>query len=193
MTVSVQNFTQLVQNQVAVIQGTAKTLLDFTVGSILRAFVEGMAGVALFLQALALQVAALTRAATSTGSDLDSYFADFGFARLAAVGSTGTLTFSRFTTTLAVNLPVGAVAQSFDGSQQFTVQADPTNGAFSALDELVQHRGWYGIAERPRNFGEQGSRHKRRCWHHLPDRHHGARPRPGDQRGGVLRRCRSRV
>ena len=132
MTISVQNFVTLVENQVAAIQGFCATLVNFTVGSILRAVVESNAAQGLFLQAQALQVAALTRAATSQGPDLDSFFADFGFDRDPATGSTGQETFTRFTPTLQAQLPVDTVVQSFDGSQQFTVQADPTNGAYNA-------------------------------------------------------------
>ena len=132
MTISVQNFVTLVENQVAAIQGFCATLVNFTTGSILRALVESNAAQGLFLQAQALQVAALTRAATSQGSDLDSFFADFGFTRLAATGSAGQETFTRFTPTLQAQLPVGCVVQSFDGSQQFTVQADTTNASYNA-------------------------------------------------------------
>ena len=132
MAVSVQNFVTLVENQVAAIQGFCATLLDFTVGSILRALVESNAGQGLFLQAQALQVAALTRAATSQGADLDSFFGDFGFTRLPASGSTGQETFTRFTPTQQVQLPVGTVVQSFDGSQQFAVLPDTTNAAYSS-------------------------------------------------------------
>jgi uncharacterized phage protein gp47/JayE len=146
MAVSVQNFVTLVENQVAAAQGFCKTLIDFTIGSILRALVEANAAQGLFLQAQALQVAALTRAATSQGSDLDSFFADFGFERLAASFSSGNVTFARFTYTAQALLSVGAIVQSFDGSQQFTVLADPTNAAYNAsLSAYVVPAGTPGI------------------------------------------------
>jgi len=132
MAVSVQSFTQFVENQVAAIQGYCASLLDFTVGSILRAFVEATAAMGLFLEAVALQVAALTRAQTSNGPDLDSFYAQFNFARLAATVSSGSVTFSRFTNTAQALIPVGTIVQSFDGSQQFKVVADATNAAYSA-------------------------------------------------------------
>jgi uncharacterized phage protein gp47/JayE len=131
MAVSVQSFTQFVENQVAAIQGYCATLLDFTVGSILRAFVEATAAMGLFLEAVALQVAALTRAQTSNGPDLDSFYAQFNFTRLAATVSSGNVTFSRFTNTAQALIPVGTIVQSFDGSQQFQVVADTTNAAYS--------------------------------------------------------------
>lgn len=131
MAVSVQSFVQLVENQVAAAQGYCATLLDFTVGSILRAVFEAASAVYLFLQAQALQVAALTRAQTSFGADLDSFFAQFGFSRLPPGSSSGAVVFSRFTATQQAIIPVGTVVQSFDGSQQFRVVADTTNGSYN--------------------------------------------------------------
>ena len=61
---------------------------------------------ALWLQYLALLVLNVTRLATSSGSDCDSFGADFGFARLPPVAATGTVTFSRYTNTLAAFIPV---------------------------------------------------------------------------------------
>ena len=132
MAVSVQSFTQLVENQVAAIQGYCSALLDFTIGSVLRALVEAVGSVALFLQAEALQVAALTRAATSNGTDLDSFFAQFGFTRLQPTNSVGAVTLSRFTASQQATVPVGTLVQSFDGSQQFTIVADTTNTSYNA-------------------------------------------------------------
>ena len=132
MAVSVQSFTQFVENQVAAIEGYCSTLLDFTVGSILRAFVEATASCGLFLEAVALQVAALTRAQTSNGSDLDSFYAQYSFNRLPATGSSGSVTFTRFTDTQQALIPVGTIVQTFDQSQQFRVVADTTNSAYSA-------------------------------------------------------------
>jgi hypothetical protein len=65
-------FTELVSNIATAVQGSASALLDFTVGSVLRAIAEATAAVVLWLQAIILQVLTLTRASTSVGSDLDS-------------------------------------------------------------------------------------------------------------------------
>jgi len=126
-----QSFSALVSNFATAVQGSASQLIDFTIGSVLRAIAEAMAGVALWLQGLILQVAALTRAATSSGTDLDSFFAQFGFSRLPAVAATTQETFSRFTPTNQALIPVGAVVQTADGTVQFTVVADGTNPAYS--------------------------------------------------------------
>lgn len=143
-TINTRTFTQLVQGQATAVQARAAGLVDFTVGSILRAVVEAVGGVAIWLQSLIIAMLALTRASTSTGADLDSWVADFGaaypgvpentFARLAAAPATGIATFSRFSTSGAAYVPVGAQVETADGSLKFTVVADLTNGAYDAVN-----------------------------------------------------------
>ena len=128
----VKTRTQLIAGMAAAIQARASGLLDLTIGSILRAVVESVADVSSWLTGLGLAVAALTRAATSTGADLDTFMADYGLTRLPADPSVGALTFSRFSTGLQAVVPVGALAQSADGSLQFQVTLDTTNAAYSA-------------------------------------------------------------
>jgi uncharacterized phage protein gp47/JayE len=132
MALSTQDFTTLVKNQVAAIQGAAKTLVDLSVGSILRSLVEANSAVILWLQGLILQLMATTRAATSNGSDLDTWVADYGLTRLPAVAATGQVSFARFTSTLQAVVPIGAGVQTGDGSQKYTVTADTTNPNYSA-------------------------------------------------------------
>lgn len=132
MILNTQSFSTLVQNQAVAIQTKASALVDFTVGSVLRAVVEATSSVVLWLQGLILQVMALTRAATSNGSDLDTWMNDWGFYRLGASGASGYVTFARFTATLQAVVPVGAICQSADGSQQFSVILDLTNSAYSS-------------------------------------------------------------
>lgn len=132
MAITTQDFTTLVRNQVTAIQGAARGLVDLTVGSILRAVVEANAAVILWLQGLILQLLATTRAATSSGSDLDSWVADFGLTRLPGVAASGSVAFSRFTATQQAVVPVGATIQTGDGSQQFAVMIDTTNPAYNA-------------------------------------------------------------
>jgi uncharacterized phage protein gp47/JayE len=148
LAVSTQTFTQYVSNAVAAIQSAASALLDLTVGSVLLAAVQAQAAIALWLQGIALQVAALTRFATSNGPDADSWGADFGFTRIAALFATGQVTFSRFTPTNqatiaaatvsgtnAQGLPIyagGSLTQTADGAQAFQVIPDATQTAFNA-------------------------------------------------------------
>lgn len=132
MAITTQDFTTLVRNQVTAIQGAARVLVDLTIGSILRAIVEANAAVTLWLQGLILQLLAITRAATSSGADLDSWVADFGLTRLAAVAASGQVTFSRFTPSQQAVVAVGTTIQTGDGSQKFAVTLDTTNPAYNA-------------------------------------------------------------
>jgi uncharacterized phage protein gp47/JayE len=129
-----QGFSALVTSQVAVIQAAAQPTapLDFTIGSILRALTEGSAWIALWLQGLILQVLTLTRAATSTGSDLDSWMNDYSLTRIAAVAATGQVTFARYTPTQVATIPLGAQVTTGDGSQIFAVIADTTQADWVA-------------------------------------------------------------
>lgn len=142
MALSTQSFTTLVQNWAAAAQAKSATLLDLTTGAVLRAVAEATSGVALWLQGLILQVLSTTRLATSQGADVDSFVADFGLLRSGAVPSSGQVTFTRTTPTNAAQIPVGALVQTADGTQQFAVIADSSNAAFSAaLNAYVVNAG----------------------------------------------------
>jgi len=132
MALSTKTFSDLTQGMVTAIQGAASSLVDLTVGSVLRAVVEANAAVVMWLQAIALQIAATTRLATSNGSDVDSFCADFGLTRLPATIASGAVTFARFTNTSSATVPVGAVVQTADGLTKFTVVADIGQVAYSA-------------------------------------------------------------
>lgn len=134
MALTTKNYSTLVNDQVAAIQGAASTLLNFLVGSVLRAIAQANATVALWLQGLILQLLTVTRLATSLGSDVDSFLADFPAfgGRLGAVKAQGAVTYFRATPTQATNIPVGAVVASGDGTQLYTVIADATNNAYVA-------------------------------------------------------------
>jgi uncharacterized phage protein gp47/JayE len=146
--------TQYISNAVAAIQGAARVLVDLTVGSILRAVVEASSNIALWLQAIALQIVALTRFATSAGTDADSWGADFGFTRLLSLFATGQVTFSRFTSTNQASIQAatssgtdangntiwtgGSIVQTADGTQPYRVIPDVTQTAFNvALNAYI--------------------------------------------------------
>jgi phage-related baseplate assembly protein len=136
-TLTTKNFTTLVQEWAAVCQSSVAAVfptqvLSFTKGSVFRALAEAQASVSLWLQGLILQLLTVTRLATSTGRDVDSFVNDFGLIRLPGNAASGFATFSRATPTNAATIPVGALVQSADGTQTFTVFADPTNTAYSA-------------------------------------------------------------
>jgi phage-related baseplate assembly protein len=132
MALTTQTQAQLVATQVAAVQAGASGLQDFSDGAVLLALAQSNGEVALWLQALVLQYALLTRAATSQGADLDSWMADFAVTRLQAVAARGSETFSRVSTGLQVVVPVGATIETSDGTQSFTVVADTSNSAYSS-------------------------------------------------------------
>lgn len=133
MALNTLDFVSLVRQQAQYIQGAARNMIDFTIGSVLRAMVEANAGVVLWLQGLILQLLATTRAATSSGADLDSFVEDFGMTRLPAVAASGSVTFSRFTPTNSAFIPVGTQVQTSDQTPEtFTVGIDTTNAYYSA-------------------------------------------------------------
>jgi uncharacterized phage protein gp47/JayE len=146
MTVSTQNFATLVSNAAAAVQARATQLVDLTIGSILRAVIESCAAAGLWLQSLVLQVAALTRLATSTGADADSFVNDFGFSRIQAVGASGNIVFSRGTPTSAATIPVGTQVQTADGTQTFQVFADPTNAAWNGSNGYTLQAGTTSVS-----------------------------------------------
>lgn len=132
MTLATKNIDQLKQLQATAIQAKSADLTDFSVGSNLLAMVESNTSVQLWMQALLLQVLASERLATSTGNDVDTYLADFGLSRLAAVAATGNVTFSRKTASQQAIVPVGALVETDDGAVQYAVIADSTNPAYSS-------------------------------------------------------------
>lgn len=131
MQLSLRTFNTLVQSMAAAVQASATQLLDLTVGSTLRAVLEANASIGLWMQWLILQVLQTTRAATSSGSDLDSWMADFTLTRLPAVPATGIVTFSRFTPMTAALIPAAALVRTADGTQTFVVNTDTTQTAWS--------------------------------------------------------------
>lgn len=132
MQLSLQNFSTLVEGMAAAVQGAANSLLDLTVGSVLRAILEANAALALWMQWLMVQTLATTRLATSSGADCDSFGADFSFARLPSVAAAGQVTLTRFTPSIAAFIPVGTGVSTADNAQSFMVIGDPTNPAFNA-------------------------------------------------------------
>lgn len=126
MALSLQNFGTLVANMGARVQGATTTLLDFSIGSVTRAIQEASAAQALWLQMLVLQVLMATRLSTSTGAQVDSWFADYGLTREPAVWSTGFLSVYRYAPVASATLLVGTTVLTGDTTQTFIIGADPT-------------------------------------------------------------------
>ncbi len=126
MNLSLKSFSQLVEDMGAALQSSATALIDLSAGSVIRAIFEANASVVLWLQWLILQLLQTTRAATSTGSDLDSWMADYGLIRLPASPSSGVVTFSRYASNIAALIPIGAIVKTADGTVSFAVTEDTT-------------------------------------------------------------------
>lgn len=102
-------------------------------GDPLLAIFQAFEGQVQFLQGLAQVIDSLNRAATSTGSDLDSWMADYGLVRAPATYATGTVTFSALSAhSYAVSIPVGAIIQVMGGSIQYQVLADTTQPGYNS-------------------------------------------------------------
>ena len=126
MQLSLQNFSTLVNGMAATVQGSCSSLIDLTVGSVLRAILEASASVALWLQYLLLQVLTMTRLATSIGSDADSWVQDFGMTRLPATAAVGQVVMASFNPgSQAATISNGTTVRTSDGSQSFTVVGGP--------------------------------------------------------------------
>lgn len=129
----IKNFDTVVDEIATAVQGKSATPLDYSIGSILRALAEADSEVALWLQGEILKVLALTRAATSQGTDLDSWMAQFFFSRNQATAATESATFSRTSSSTRAVVPVGQVISTLDRID-FVVTLDATNANYSAAD-----------------------------------------------------------
>ena len=132
MLLPLQTFTTLVGNGVAAVQGSARQLLDLSVGSTLRAVLEANASLALWLQWLIVQVLQMTRASTSTGADLDSWVGDFSLSRQPAVAAAGRVALARFVAVAPASVAPGVTVRTADGLHSFVVVTDATDPAWRA-------------------------------------------------------------
>ncbi len=128
MQLPLQDFSALVRTQAAAVRGAARGLVDLSVGSVLRAVLEANASIGLWLQWLITEVLATTRAATSTGADLDSWVADFGLSRLPGVAATGIATFSRITAGSPAVVQLGALVKTGTGTDALTFEVTKDAG-----------------------------------------------------------------
>lgn len=126
MPLTVKDFDTLVSDQVESIQGDVPAF-EFPVGSVNLAIVESNAGIALWMQGISTQVLALSRASSSTGEDLDTWMAQFGFSRNGASAASGTVNLSRFVATNAVYIQAGDIVQTSVGHIQFEVYANTSD------------------------------------------------------------------
>lgn len=134
MAITFQSFKTMLGNAVAAAKGACPALLELDVGSPGRAMLEGVTGVGLWFQFVALQILSRTRLSTSIGVDADSFVEDFGLTREPGTAATGVVRFTSFTpdnqsATITVGTPVKTASNII-----YDVVEDSTNSAWSAAD-----------------------------------------------------------
>jgi uncharacterized phage protein gp47/JayE len=132
MAIPFKSFDTLVTDQVTAIQAASVQNIDFNIGTVELAMVEANAGMGIWIEFIFNAVLALARAQTSTGSDLDSWMAQFNLFRLPGTQASGNVTFSRSTTTTQVLIPVGITVAVSDLSVSFQVIPDPSNPNYNS-------------------------------------------------------------
>src|SRR5882724_369590 len=104
---------QLVQLQLDFITANAPVALTKPLGPFITAVCFATGLVALVLQRLVQLALVAARLSTATGTDVDSFVADFGVTRLAGNVASGPVTFSRFTPAPStIVVPVGSIVQT---------------------------------------------------------------------------------
>lgn len=126
-------FSTLVQNSIDQWASNLSVPPVLNPGDPLLAIFQASAAQAVFLESLDDTIANYARAQTSTGAALDSWMAQFGFIRLAAIPASGPVLFST-ASVLSYNvvIPVGSIVQTSGGAIQFQVIADTTQPAYNA-------------------------------------------------------------
>jgi len=137
MQLQLLDFVEATQRFAAAAQASAGQALDFTLGSVLRAIAEANATVGLWVQWQIVRVRSMTRLATSTGSDVDSFVGDFGLTRLPGAAATGSLTFVRNAPAQPSLIVPGTLARTADGTAMMTVTANPVNALWNGTGYLL--------------------------------------------------------
>ena len=133
MALPTQTFTQYVNNLTSGWASQVGISPALVSGDPLLAIMQSVASQLIWLQFLVTAVNNFARASTSTGSDLDSWMADFNFIRLAAQASTGTEVFGvNQVRTVPVTIPIGAIVQTIGGVVQYQTVADITNSNYNS-------------------------------------------------------------
>jgi uncharacterized phage protein gp47/JayE len=125
------DFNTIVTNLRSKAQQYSTGLVDFTIGKIWNTVTNLIADNTQYQQGLVYEALMRTRLTTSTGSDVDSFIADYQFSRLPAVTATGSVTLSRYDASVVATIPVGANVKTFDGLLQYSITEDATHPDWS--------------------------------------------------------------
>lgn len=122
------SFSQFVSNLIALWASNTGADPSLNSGDPLLAIFQSASSQFMFLESVATQIAALTRAQTSTGANLDTWMAQFDFTRLPAVAPTGSVTLTTLSAhSTNIDIPLSTVIQTTGGSIQYSLVADTTN------------------------------------------------------------------
>lgn len=111
-----------------------KKTLNVQDGKFTKATAESVGACGTILQNMSQYTIAVSRAETSTGADLDSFLAQFGYTRNPAIYAFGTVTFSSaIPATSVVKIPIGTVVQTQGGLIRYTVIADPSQPTYDVF------------------------------------------------------------
>ena len=133
MAIPSQTFQQSVSAQVASWSASLGFQPTLQRGDSMFALMQMVAGQIMFLQAIASAIDRVARAQTSTGADLDSFYAQFRFYRLPATYATTIETFSMASPAGAdILIPAGSIVQTVGGTIKFQVVADTNQPTWNA-------------------------------------------------------------
>jgi len=131
------SYADLLSNLIAVWAANTGAQPQLNSGDPLLAIFQAFATEGVFLENMATQLAALTRAQTSQGANLDTWMAQFQFTRLPAEPATGSVLLSANSAhNTPVNIPLGTVIQTAGGSIQYQLIADTTQSAYDATTQM---------------------------------------------------------
>lgn len=133
MTIPSKTFAQLITDMTTQWANAVGVTPALEPGDMLLAIFEAAAGQVVFLQGQAQLINNVSRAQTSTGADLDSFYAQFSFTRLPATYNTGQVTFGKLSPSASQALvPAGTIVQTPGGATQYQAVADTTQPTWSA-------------------------------------------------------------
>ena len=126
-------FSEFVSNLIAAWAANTGATPNLSSGDPLLAIFQAWSGQAVFLENVAAQLAALTRAQTSTGANLDTWMAQFNFSRVPATYAQGSVTLS-VNSAHSTDTPIslGTLVQNTAGTIQYQLIADNTQAAYSS-------------------------------------------------------------
>lgn len=128
-----KTFQQFVDDMVAAWAASLGFQPTLQAGDGLYALMQATSAQLVYLQAQVAVVNAVARAQTSSGADLDSFFAQFGFTRLPGQKAIGPVTLGRLSpATTQVLIPVGTIVQTQGGAIQYELVADTQQAAYNA-------------------------------------------------------------